>query len=94
MVEVTFKLTPCGIFLGIAEPDGFERVTPELLNLCTVELIEPEEEVEVEAGTGVTVAPGNFVTVVDFSCGGFTVPGKTFLANCGCADLALNATVF
>ena len=54
----------------------------------------PEEEVEVEAGTGVTVAPGNFVTVVDFSCGGFTVPGKTFLANCGCADLALNATVF
>ena len=62
-----------------------------------MELIEPEEEVEVEAGTGVTVAPGNFVTVVDFSCGGFTVPGNTFLANSdpgGCADLALNATVF
>ena len=67
--------TPCGRFLGIAEPDGFERLTPELLNFCTVELIElgpeeEEEEVDVdEAGiaTGVTVAPGNFVTVVDFN---------------------------
>ena len=65
--------TPCGRFLGIAEPEGLERVTPELLNFCMVELIElgPEEEDEevdeAGTGTGVTVAPGNFVTVVDFN---------------------------
>jgi len=91
-------LTPCGRFLGGAEPEGFERVTPELFNFCMVELIElgPEEEVEVDAagaGTGVTVAPGNFVTVVDFSWG----RGKAFVgivAPEGCEGLALKATVF
>ena len=100
------KFTPCGRFLGIAEPEGLERVTPELLNFCMVELIElgPEEEVEVDedAGTGigigVTVAPGNFVTVVDFNWGGFADDGKAFLAIVapdGCwVDFALKAIVF
>jgi len=95
-------LTPCGKFLGIAEPEGFERVTPELLNFCIVELIElgPEEEVDVdEAGTatGVTVAPGNLVTVVDFNWGRPADAGETFpaiVAPDGCTDLALKPTVF
>ena len=60
-----------------------------------------EEEVEVDdeagTGTGVTVAPGNFVTVVDFNCGGFADDGNTFLAidaPDGWVDFALKATVF
>ena len=94
--------TPWGRFLGIAEPEGFERVTPELLNFCIVELIElgPEEEVDVDeagAATGVTVAPGNLVTVVDFNWGRPAAAGETFpaiVAPDGCTDLALKPTVF
>jgi len=93
-------LTPCGRFLGAAEPEGFERVTPELFNFCMVELIElvpAGDEVEVDEagaeGTGVTVAPGNFVTVVDFNWGrGNTLPA--IVAPDCCDDLALKATVF
>ena len=97
--SISSDITPCGKFLGIDVPEGLERVTPELLNFCTVELMEelkPEVLEELGTDTGVTVAPGNLVTVVDFNCGiGFPVPG--FLAcgtPVGCVGFALKATVF
>ena len=97
--SISSDITPCGKFLGIDVPEGLERVTPELLNFCTVELMEelkPEVLEELGTDTGVTVAPGNLVTVVDFNCGiEFPVPG--FLAcdtPAGCVCFALKATVF
>ena len=64
-----------------------------------VELIELGPDVEDEAGaaTGVTVAPGNLVTVVDFNCGRFAVAGETLpaiAAPAGCDGFALKPTVF
>ena len=68
--SISSDITPCGKFLGIDVSEGLERVTPELLNFCTVELMEelkPEVLEELGTDTGVTVAPGNLVTVVDFN---------------------------